>query len=272
MYGQELVPTPALSPKVKTSQQVGLIEVKLEYSRPSIRGRKIFGGLVPFEKHWRTGANAATKLGLTGNIVIGKDTIPKGDYAILTLPKPDSWDVLLYPYDGGNWGDYTQKDPLVKVTLPTSKLAEPRETFLIDVNNLSHNSATLDFSWENTLVSLPFTLDTRDLVMDKVDTFLKDPMGSVGNTYYQIATYLFQEKTKLEDALGYAEKAGELVPKYWVYWTHAQILAELGKFKEAYKKGTQVLEEAKKMGSDSFVDANKALIEGWKNTKNKSDK
>ncbi len=149
--------TPAASPTIEMSQKVGLTDVSLVYSRPGVKDRTVYAsdGLVPFGEIWRTGANAATKITFSKDVVVGGKNLSAGSYAILTKPGSSQWEVMFYPYESGNWGSYTDMTPAATITAEATKTNHMVETFLIFIDNVRDDSATIDIVWENTVVSIP---------------------------------------------------------------------------------------------------------------------
>lgn len=151
----------APSPSAKLVQKVGLTDVTIEYSRPSMKDRKIFAadGLVPYGKIWRTGANAATKVSFSGPVKIGDGELAAGSYALLTTPNENSWEVHFFPYDGTRWSPYSEATPALTTSITPMKSNLPYESFIITVGMLRDYSAALVLAWENTVVSIPFTVE-----------------------------------------------------------------------------------------------------------------
>ena len=148
----------AASPAAKLEQKVGLTDVTIEYSRPGVKDRVIFAddGLVPFGKLWRTGANAATKITISDAITIGDGELAAGSYAILTKPGAETWDVNFYPYEASRWSGYRDAEPAVTVRATPTAAANKIESFIITIDNLRDNSATLIMAWDKTVVGVPF--------------------------------------------------------------------------------------------------------------------
>jgi len=147
---------PRESQKAQITQTVGFTNITVDYSRPNKKGRVIFGELVPYDKIWRTGANENTTIEFTNDVEIGGKTLPKGKYAIYSLPQADKWEVIFYA-DSNNWGNPKEWDDskiALKVTAPVQKIAEEIETFTIGINNLTTSSAHLQFIWDTTLVDV----------------------------------------------------------------------------------------------------------------------
>src|SRR3954469_10496045 len=151
---------PAQSPGAKISQEVGLTKIDIEYFRPGVKGRKIFGGTEAYGRVWRTGANNATKITFSTAVKFGGADVPAGTYALFSIPGANEWTVILNKVVG-QWGAYTydQKNDLARVQAKPVRLAEKVETFTIDVNDIRDQSATLNLVWENTLVAVKIEVD-----------------------------------------------------------------------------------------------------------------
>jgi hypothetical protein len=129
--------------------------VTIQYSRPSMRGRKIFGGLVPYDQVWRTGANAATSLKTDVDLVIGGASVPAGSYTLYTLPGTSSWKLIINKQTG-QWGtEYSEGQDLARVDMKVTQRPEGLELFTISFDKTSGDSAILKLEWENTLASVP---------------------------------------------------------------------------------------------------------------------
>ena len=145
---------PSPSPSSKLVQMAGTTEITVEYSRPSLKGRTIFPDMHKYGEFWRTGANYATKISFSKDVMVEGKSLSAGTYALLTKPGMESWEIYLYPFAENGWNSYTSKDPAVKVTSEAQKIDCEVETFLIDVGNLRDDSATLDLVWGNTYVGV----------------------------------------------------------------------------------------------------------------------
>ena len=258
--------TPAPSPGSTLKQSVGLAEVTLEYSRPSAKGRVIFGDLVPYGELWRTGANLATKFTVNKDLTFGSSTLKAGSYAILTKPDKDEWTLNFYPYESSGFGAYLEKTPSVSVTAKSYSMPDDAmvETLIMDINNITGNSASIDIIWANTYVSFPFTLATDAEVMAQINDLEKNTKSSMANNYYAAASYLLGEKKELEKALNYVNQAVEIRPEaFWMSRTQSQILAELGKYQEAVAAANVSLAAAKAAKNDQYVKFNEAAIADW---------
>lgn len=151
---------PAPSPFCKIEQKVGLTDVTLEYSRPGVKDRDIFGGLVPLNEPWRTGANAATKFTFSTDVTVGGKELAAGSYAVVTVPTEESWEIRFYPHESTRWSTYINDEDAkpVVVTAETGELDFSVESFMIMVDNLRDDSATIVFAWDMTTAWVDMTV------------------------------------------------------------------------------------------------------------------
>jgi hypothetical protein len=224
------VKTPAPSPSSKLEQKVGLTDVSIEYSRPGIKGRTIFGNLVPYGKLWRTGANGNTKVTFSDNVTIDGKELKKGTYALYTKPGKTSWEVIFYT-DSDNWGTPRQWDDK-KVALTTVAKVVPMpmkiESFTIIIDDLTNNSAVLGMLWENMYVGVKFNTPTDKGVEASIAKVMQGP--SAGD-YYSSAIYYLQEGKDIEKAKTWINKAVDMTkdkPRFWFSRQQALILAKAG--------------------------------------------
>lgn len=261
---QAQIKTPQPSPSSKVEQTIGLTDVTLEYSRPSMRGRVIYGNLVPFEKKWRTGANANTKITFSTDVVIDGKTLKKGTYAIYTIPNKTSWEVLFYN-DATNWG-LPQKWDNSKVALKTTVKPEilplTFETFEMGFDNLADASnGSLFILWEKTLISIKITVPTDKIAMKSIEKVMAGPSG---NDFFAAATYYHTTGKNNKQALEWVNKAIKINPEaYWMYRRKSLIQADLGDKKEAITTAQKSLELAQKAGNADYIKMNKESIAVW---------
>ena len=262
---QAQLQTPAPSPSSKLTQTVGLTEVTVEYSRPGVKDRNVFGGadaLVEYGKIWRTGANSATKISFSKDVKVGDSDLKAGSYAILSIPGKDEWSVMFYTFEGAGFGGYVEKEPTAKVMAKAGKTSRSVESFTIDVNNLRNNTATIDIMWDNTVASVPLTVHTDKEVMGSFEAMMAGP--SAGQ-YYAMGNYLLESGKDLEKALKYIQKAtkGDN-PRFWQVHREALALGELGRYKEAVMSAEKSMKLAKEAGNSDYVKLNEKAIAGWK--------
>ena len=253
--------TPAASPGQTIKQDFGISSIELSYSRPGMKGRKIFGDLVPYGQVWRTGANAITRIKFGDDVTIGGQPLKAGEYAIYTIPNEKEWDIIINK-DANSWGtDYKQEDDVVRFKVKSIKLDNPIETFTMQFANVMPGSLELHIMWEKTAVIVPITTDIDKKVMAQIDNL----MNKDNRPYYQAAMYYLQSGKDLNQALTWFNKAIELDPNaYWVYHQKANTLAKLGKKDEAKATAQKSMELAKEQKNEDYVKLNEKLIESLK--------
>jgi len=258
------IKTPQASTSQKISQTVGLTEVTLEYSRPSMRGRIIFGGLVPYGKIWRTGANANTKITFSKAVTIGGTELKAGTYAIYTKPNAQSWEVYFYS-DASNWGNPKEwDDAKVVATVKTEIFPMPMkiETFTMTFDDITNNSANLGMLWENVYVAIPITVNTDS----EVSASIERVMGGAGSgDYYTAAVYYLNNDKDIEKAKTWIDKAIEMSdkPAYWYYRQQSLIYAKSGDKKGAVDAALTSLKLAEEAGNDDYVAMNRKSLKEW---------
>ena len=236
--GFSQVQTPAASPLGKVSQTVGLTEVTVEYSRPSAKGRNIFGNLVPFGKVWRTGANKNSIVKFGHDVVISGQKVAKGEYAIFVNPKPDAWEVYFYA-DTNNWGipeKWNEEKVAAKAVVKPISLSNYVETFTIGINALDNDFGHLEISWEKVMVAVKFDVPTAKIANASIEKALAGPDF---DTYYQAANYYYQSNGDSSKALEWINKAVELRGSDAPFWYLR--LKSLIQAKNGDKKGDQLV-------------------------------
>ena len=262
------VKTPAPSPKATVDQVVGLTDVEIVYSRPSAKGRTIFGDLVPFGKVWRAGANANTTVSFSEDVTIEGKTLAKGKYALYVNPKAESWDVYFYSKTD-NWGTpetWNDADVALKANAKTIMLNHPVETFTIGVGTLSNDSGTIDISWERTMVSIKFDVPTSKVALASIESTLSGA-NATERDYFSAAQYLYQSNGDLNKALTYVNKAVELNKDkdkpFWYLRQKSLIQAKLGDKKGAIETAKLSLAGAEKANNGDYVKMNRDSIAEW---------
>ena len=256
---------PSASPTATFSTTVGLTDVSIEYSRPSMRGRTIFAedGLVPFGEVWRTGANSATKITFADNVMVGEEALNAGSYAILTVPAADMWAIHFFPYDAGNWNTYLEAEAAAIVKAAPSMLNHSMETFTISINHQSMDGAHLIFAWDKTAVAVPIKVEVKERVMSNISRVMNGPSA---NDYYAAAGFIYDTEGDMEDALKYMKKAVELTndsPRYWYLRRLSLIYAATGDKAGAVESATRSLELAQEAGNMDYVRMNENSIREW---------
>ena len=259
------IETPQPSPFAKMEQVVGLTDVSVEYSRPAMRGRTIFGDLVPYDKLWRTGANANTKITFSDDVSVGNTALKAGTYAIFTKPGIDSWEVIFYT-DANNWGtpqNWDESKVAAKVTAPVNKMDFDVQSFTIMLGNLTSNSAELGFIWEKTYVGVPFSVPTDTKATASIEKVMAGPGA---NDYFNAAVYYLNEGKDITKAKMWIDKATDMTakePRFWYLRQKSLIYAKAGDKKGAVESAKKSLELAEKAGNADYVKMNKDSLKEW---------
>ena len=261
------VKTPQASPHATLTQVVGLTDVTLDYSRPSTKGRAIFGDLVPFGKLWRTGANLNTTVSFSEDVVIKGTTLKKGKYALFTTPKADMWEVVFYT-DTDNWGtpdNWDANKVAILVTVDPIALNNTVESLTVSIGNITIDSATLDIAWEKTMVSVKFDVPTQKAALANIEKVLAGP--SAGD-YFSSAQYLFQSNGDLNKALEYVNKATSMTKAgadtpFWYLRQKSLIQAKLDDKVGAIATAKLSWAAAEKAKNNDYVKMNNDSIKEW---------
>lgn len=257
----QTIKTPQPSPGQMIRQDFGISSVELNYSRPGIKGRKIFGDLVPYGKVWRTGANSATRIKFSDDVTIGGQVLKAGEYAVYTVPGEKEWEVIINK-GSVNWGtDYKQQDDILRVKVPSLKLDQSVESFTMQFANVKSSSTDLQIMWDKTMVAVPIAMDVDKKVMDQID----NAMNKDNHPYFAAAMYYMETGRDLNQALAWFDKAIEQNPNaYWVYHQKANAQAKLGKKEDAKTTAQKSMELAKTAKNDDYVKLNEKLIANLK--------
>lgn len=259
------VETPQPSPFSKMEQKVGLTDVTLEYSRPGIKGRTIFGDLVPYGKLWRTGANKNTMISFSDDVMIGESKVKAGSYAIFVTPNEGSWDVVFYS-NTENWGTPQKWDESLvaaKVSAEVYPLPMSIETFTISFDDLTNDSAMLGMMWEKVYVAVKIEVPTATKVNASID---KAMAGPGAGDYFSAARYLLESDGDINTAVTYIDKAIELTkdkPRFWFLRQQSLIHAKAGKKKTAIKAAKASLAGAEAAKNADYVKMNKDSLKEW---------
>jgi hypothetical protein len=258
------IQTPQPSPFTKVEQKVGLTDVTLEYSRPSMKGRTIFGDLVPYGKMWRTGANKNTTITFSDDVVIDGQTLSAGSYAIFSIPAESSWELIFYS-DTNNWGaprNFDDAKVAAKTTIEAKKIPMTVETFTIQFDQLTNSSAELGFMWENTYAEVTFNVPTDAKVSAAIEKVMAGPSA---NDYYAAAVYTMSEGKDLKQAEEWMDKAMSMVeePAYWQLRQQSLLYAKMGDKKKAIEAAKKSLAGAEKAKNADYVKMNKDSLKEW---------
>jgi hypothetical protein len=253
--------TPQPSPTATLSQKVALTDVSVTYSRPGMKARTIFGGLVPYNEIWRTGANAGTKVTFSDNVTLGGQEVLAGEYTLLTIPGLKEWTVILnkdLTLSGA--GGYDMKEDQCRFQVATKK-GPVAETFTIEFGSFTTTGALMSLYWSDVVVSFPLETKAVEKVEGQIKELLID--GPSAGTYYNAARFYVDQNKELDQALAWIDIACEKRPEaFWYTHQKAQILAKLGKTKEAIAtaEASMAAAKANKEGDFGYVATNEKLI------------
>jgi len=256
---------PKASPFQEVSQHVGLSEVRISYSRPAVKGREIFGHLVPYGRIWRVGANESTKISLTHPMQIGDHQIPAGTYALYAFPEAAAWEIVFHK-DTTLWGDgrdaYSTSDELFRTRVIPEPWPMVQENFLITFDQITHHSLELLLIWDRTCIRIPMEVDTQSFMEASIAEALSTAPSA--QSYYEAARYLQEEGRDYDRALNYIDKSLEYGGEtYYFHRVRSLILAGLGSYSEAVEAARRSEFLAANEGKDEFVRMNRENIEKW---------
>lgn len=257
---------PQASPKALVRERVGLTTVEVEYSRPGMKGRKIFGGLVPFGAVWRTGANEATKITFGGDVSFGGEVVLAGSYALFTIPEANEWTVILNKVVG-QWGSYAYdaKNDLVRFKVKPTSAPEALETFTIGVGDFHDDSAVLTIAWDKTRVAVPIETDVVGAIVPQIEAAMA---GSGKKPYFPAAMFYYEHDLDLKKALAWMDQALKEQPDaMWMIYRKGLILAKAGDKAGALAAAKRASELATKAGGElgaEYVRLSETLIASLK--------
>ncbi len=268
---QAQITTPQPSPKSTVTQRVGLTDVTISYSRPSVKGRAIFGTVVPYGKRWRTGANATTSIKFSDDVTIEGKKIPAGEYGLYTIPNAAEWTVVLNKSlkQGADVDGFKDDQDVARFTIKPYKLATKIETFTISFAELTPATATVDILWDMTGAKFRIMTDVDGKVQAQIDEkVVKNPAPSAADLA-SAAVYYYDNNKDPKQALTWIQKANATDPKFWNVNTEAKIQLRMKNYRAAIvaaeqskklalaatppngdyaKMGDELVAEAKKMG------------------------
>lgn len=238
---------PAPSPQQTIHQAFGLGAIDLSYSRPGVKGRKIFGDLVPYGTVWRTGANGPTTITFTDTVSVGGVKITPAKYGLLAIPGKNQWIIIItrqLDFEGG--GNYDQSADVVRFKTNPIQLSKKIENFTMQFENISNSKCELWMTWDETRVIVPVTTNVDNRIMAEIDNAIKGDKPP----YFAAASYYFEEHHDLHKAKEWAQKATIDNPKaYYMFYLLARIESKLGEKAEAIataKKSIALAEEAQR--------------------------
>jgi len=256
--GAQTLTTPQPSPTQTIKQNFGVSSIELSYSRPGMKGRKIYGDLVPYGKVWRTGANNATILTFADDVTIGGTKVKAGKYGLLSIPEKKNWTLIISKQtDVTSPASYKQDQDVVRIEAKTMDMDESMETFTMQFANIKANSCELHIMWDRTAVALPISTDVESKVMAQIDNL----MNKDNRPYFNAAMYYMDNGKDLNQALSWFDKAVELQPTaFWIHHQRANCLAKLGKKDEAKMAAEKSKALATEQKNDDYVKLNEKLL------------
>lgn len=254
---------PAPSPACTLQQRVGLTDFEVVYSRPGVKGREIFGGLVPYGQIWRTGANGATRISFNTPVNFDGTEVPAGIYALFTIPGENEWTVILNK-ETNQWGafQYNQSNDVIRVTVTPVQLPEHIETFTIEFNHISDESALLELVWDHTVVPIKLHIGLVGKLQPQIETVMAS--NAQPKPYFQAAQFYYDHDLDLQKASQWIDAAITNREAYYIVHLKAEILARLGNKDGAIaaaKRSSELAVQAKDTG---YVKLNDALISSLK--------
>ncbi len=254
---------PSPSPACTIKQRVGLTDIEIVYSRPSMKDRQIFGSLVPFNQVWRTGANAATKITFSTPVKLNGTDVAAGSYALYTIPGEDGWTIILNKGVGKSGTQYDEKEDVVRFKATPVTLSDTSiETFTVEFNHLRDESAVLNLIWDKTVVPIKIQLDLTSKLVPQIEAAMAAEGGQ--KPYYQAAMFYYDHDQNLEQAKKWVDAAIAQRDAHYIEYLKAKILAKLGDKDGAIaaaKRSTELAIEAKDTG---YVKMNEDLISSLK--------
>lgn len=262
-YAQKL---PQPSPAATTIQTVGLTEFTVKYSRPGVKGRKIFGDLVPMDKVWRTGANLNTIVEFNTDVEIEGTKVSAGKYSLFIIPHNGDWEVILNNRTN-MWGagDLDESKNVTKFKV-TTKTGEFTETMRISFENVKDESADLVLTWENVIVPISVKVDAKKASLENIENALAEAKN-VFRTYHNSAKYYLDNNMDAAQALTWSKKSVEITEKFWNVKLLSEAYAANGDYKMAITTAEKSLEMSKEAKYDPYIKANEANIAKWKKMK-----
>lgn len=227
--------SPNASPRSNISQIIGLVSVNLDYSRPSKKSREIFGGLVPYNKIWRTGANNPTTISFSDYVKINNQLISAGEYHLYSVPTESTLDLVIYEKTDA-WGSlptFDKSKVIARVSSDFIDLPNTVETFTISFENISNNGSTLNIMWDNKLAIYNIDALTKDKMINNINNVMNNNPSS--NDYSRAAMYYFEEDIDIEKAMEWINKAYKDSDdlRYWHLRYKALIYEKAGKLNKA---------------------------------------
>lgn len=264
-HGQTLVKFPSPSPTQTIRQEFGLGTIEITYSRPGAKGRKVFGGIVPFNKLWRTGANAATRLVFSEPVEINGKRIDSGTYALYTIPREEGWEVIINR-GINNWGTegYKESEDVFSFKTEPIKAKTMVELFTIQIENIQPEHCELHLKWEKKIVIIPVNINIKEKMRAQINA----AMLTNDKPFWAAAQFYFEYDKNLNKAIENINKAIENNPKaYWMFLYRAKIQQEIGDIAGAMQSSEASMALSKEAKNEDYILMNQHLQKVLKKTK-----
>jgi len=259
------ISTPQPSPLGKISQRVGLTDIDIEYSRPGVKGRTIFGELVAFGKIWRTGANSNTKITFSSDVMMDGQTLKAGSYGLYSIPNKDTWEIIFYSEADKNGvpRDWDDNKIAAKTTVKVGSMPMNIETFTIAFNDVTSTSTIIGLLWEKTYVGIKIEVPTDQMVSATIDAVMA--ASPKAGDYYNAAIYYSQQDKDLKKANEWMEKAMSMIekPGFWQLRQQSLIYAKIGETEKAIATAKKSLEGAKAAKNEAYIKMNSESLKEW---------
>ena len=260
---QAQIKTPAPSQFCKIEQGVGLTKVTIEYSRPNVKGRELFVEVEEFGKMWRTGANQTTKITFDDDVKLEGKDVKAGTYGLYTIPGKEKWTVMLTTdlKLNGSVDKYNTANEVARFDVMVESMPVNIETFTIDIGDIEDSGALISLLWGTYMVPIQMDLNTDDQVMASIE---KAMAGTSKGDYYAAGSYLFAKEKDMDKALEYVQKANSMGDKkFWQVYKEAEILAKMGKYKEALEASQVSLDLAKAADYKAYIKRNEDFMKKY---------
>ena len=257
------IQSPAPSPASKLTQTAGLTTITVEYSRPSVKGRTIFGGLVPYGEMWRTGANKNTTVTFSDKVKIAGKELKAGTYSLYTVPGQTEWEIIFYT-DSENWGNpenYDAAKEAVRFKATPQTMSFSIESFMIEVGDLQNDKCSMGIGWDKTWVSFGIELSTDETVSKAITKAMSGPNA---DDYYAAGRYYFEAGKDLKQAYEWLHKSNEMDAKFWKLRQESLVLAAMNKYPEAIAVAERSKTMAVEAKNKDYERMNTESISEWK--------
>jgi hypothetical protein len=241
-FAQGSLKLPALSPNAKISQDFSISNIEISYSRPSMRGRKIMGDVIPYGHVWRTGANAPTKIKTGEDLEIAGFRVKAGEYSLYTIPNKDKWEIVISSATG-NWtaDGFPREFDIARFKVTPLTMTEETQTFTINITDITFKSCKIEMVWDRTKIVIPVVANNSITVEENIDKAVNNPQVP----YFQAASYYYETNQKTDVASNYVNKALELNPKaFYMWYLKARIEKRMGHVDEALAAARKSIELA----------------------------